>query len=189
MRNCSTSHGRTNDTEWVSNLIRTADDPGENDRSITHQLRERERETNYWCDCRWEGAEEKPPLIIKPCWVCHESNYIRISMFLSSSIHSLRKINESKPDPVFQPERNESTEKNKNDNNHIARIFLMPFGCDCRDKRSSVWVCVCLLFWVELFRLLFLHLFRLLLNCDAFMPKGYFVPLSFLSYCCSVISG
>lgn len=44
MRNCSTSHGRTNDTEWVSNLIRTADDPGENDRSITHQSRERERE-------------------------------------------------------------------------------------------------------------------------------------------------
>lgn len=34
--------------------------------------------------------------------------------------------------------------KNKNDNNHIARIFLMPFGCDCRDKRSSVCVCVCL---------------------------------------------
>lgn len=160
----------------------------------TNWGREKERETNYWCDCRWEGAEEKPPLTIKPCWVCHESNYIRISMFLSSSIHSLRKINESNPDPVFQPERNESTEKNKNDNNHIARIFLMPFGCDCRDKRSSVCVCVCL--FVILGRIIsfaFSSSFSSPPQLWCFMPKGYFVPLSFLSYCCccccSVISG
>lgn len=171
----------------------------------TNRGREKERETNYWCDCRWEGAEEKPPLTIKPCWVCHESNNIRISMFLSSSIHSLRKINESKPDPVFQPERNESTEKNKNDNNHIARIFLMPFGCDCRDKRSSVCVCVFVCYFGSNYFVCFFFFFfvsssTVMLLCQKVISCRYrfchivaavvvlLFPVKEFWYCCECVS-
>lgn len=150
MRNCSTSHGRTNDTEWVSNLIRTADDPGENDRRITHQLRERERERDKLLvrlsmRRSRRKATTNHQTLLSLSWI-QQHTYVYPCFYLHPFTRwgKLMKANQTQSS---NPKEMNLPKKNKNDNNHIARIFLMPFGCDCRDKRSSVWVCVCVCYF------------------------------------------